>query len=185
MRIVIEELAADNIPDRNKSDSEFVIDSKVVPRYENGKLTYSIINVPAHKKHYEPEAPDFYRPFISSPDKKGFLAYVDGQAAGQLLLRRNWNRFAWIEDIRVDVKFRRQGIGKALLASGREWAGKNGFPGIMLETQDTNVKACRFYKSCGFVLGGFDTYLYHAATLYADEIALFWYLVFDGDKQTG
>jgi hypothetical protein len=34
------------------------------------------------------------------------------------------------------------------------------------------------------VLGGFDTYLYRAATRYADEIALFWYLVFDNSKPT-
>jgi len=179
MGIVIEQLTPEIFQDINKSNSEFVIDSKIVPCYENGKLTYNVIHVPEYKKHYEPEVPDFYKPFLDSPDKTGFLAYVDGQVAGQLLLRRNWNRFAWVEDIRVDINFRRRGVGTALLSQGEEWAKRNGCPGIMLETQDTNVKACRFYENYGFMLGGFDISLYHAATLYADEIALFWYLMFN------
>ena len=29
-------------------------------------------------------------------------------------------------------------------------------PGIMLETQNNNVAACKFYEKCGFVIGGFD-----------------------------
>jgi ribosomal protein S18 acetylase RimI-like enzyme len=134
-------------------------------------------------KHYEPDNLD-YSEYIGSPEKTAFLAYVDGQVVGQLLLRRSWNKFAWIEDIRVDVKFRRRGIGEALLARGETWARQNGFPGIMLETQDSNVGACRFYESYGFVLGGFDTYLYRAANRYREEIALFWYLVFDQAKPT-
>jgi len=179
MGIVISQLDTSNINDLGKCDSEFIIDSKIVPYYQNRRVSYSVVKVPEYRKHYEPEAPEYYSSYIGSPEKTGFLAYVDEQVAGQLLLRNNWNRFAWIEDIRVDVKYRRQGIGKALLSHGEKWARQKGFPGIMLETQDTNVKACRFYESYGFVLGGFDTYLYRAATLYADEIALFWYLVFD------
>jgi ribosomal protein S18 acetylase RimI-like enzyme len=108
-----------------------------------------------------------------------FLAYVGGQVAGQIMLYRNWNRFAVIGDIEVDSKFRRMGIGQALVERGLQWAKKNNLPGIMVETQDTNVGACRFYESCGFVLKGFDTGLYGASTGYSDEIALFWYLTLD------
>ncbi|MFA5309448.1 MAG: GNAT family N-acetyltransferase [Dehalococcoidales bacterium] len=178
MEIVIKELTVELLPDINKANDEFVIDSKIVPHYDNNRLSYTVVPVPAYHKKYQPETPDFYASHVGSPDKVGFIAYSDGRVAGQLLMHRNWNRFAWIEDIRVDVKFRRQGIGKTLISCGEQWARKNSFPGIMLETQDTNVKACRFYESNGFVLGGFDTILYHAARLYADEIALFWYLVF-------
>lgn len=178
MGIVIKTLTIENFPDLNQSNSEFTIDSKIIPCYKDNKLNYSVTSVPEYKKHYEPENPVFYTPFIKSPDKAGFLAYVDGRITGQILLRPNWNRFAWVEDIRVDVKFRRHGIGKALMETAEKWARKNNYPGIMVETQDTNVKAYHFYENFGFVLGGFDTLLYHAATLYADEIALFWYLVF-------
>ena len=53
-----------------------------------------------------------------------------------------------------------------------------GLPGIMLETQNNNVAACRFYESCGFHLGGFDRELYRGITPDTDETALFWYLIF-------
>ncbi len=42
MAIVIEELTADNLNSLGKCDSEFVIDSKIIPHYENGKLTYTL-----------------------------------------------------------------------------------------------------------------------------------------------
>ncbi len=48
----------------------------------------------------------------------------------------------------------------------------------MLETQDNNVGACKFYESCGFQLKGFDTSLYKAIDQVKNEIALYWYLLF-------
>ena len=183
MEFVIKELDDNIIKDVNKCDSEFVVDSKIIPRFENNQLRYTTVSVPGYMKQYAPETVD-YSAYIGKPEKTVYLAYVDGQVAGQLILRRNWNRFAWIEDIRVDIKVRRKGIGRVLLAHGETWARQKGFPGIMLETQDRNVGACRFYESCGFVLGGFDTYLYRGATRYREEIALFWYLVFDPATST-
>ena len=49
----------------------------------------------------------------------------------------------------------------------------------MLETQNINVAACLFYARCGFVLGGYDRFLYRGLTPETDEIALYWYLIFD------
>jgi streptothricin acetyltransferase len=60
-----------------------------------------------------------------------------------------------------------------------DWARGGGYPGLMLETQDINVAACRFYASLGFKLGGFDRYLYKAEMPGTDEIALYWYLLFE------
>jgi ribosomal protein S18 acetylase RimI-like enzyme len=60
-----------------------------------------------------------------------------------------------------------------------EWARDKGCPGMMLETQNNNVAACRFYESCGFELGGFDAYLYKGLNRTTDEIALYWYLMFE------
>jgi streptothricin acetyltransferase len=178
MGIIIKELTADLLQDINKANDEFVINEKLVPRYENGRLSYTVVSVPEYRKKYQPETPEFYASHINNPDKAGFIAYLDGQTAGQLFLHRNWNLFAWIDDIGVDIKLRRRGIGRALMTRAEEWAKQKGFPGIMLETQDTNVKACLFYESYGFALGGFDTHLYHATDRYRDEIALFWYLIF-------
>lgn len=48
----------------------------------------------------------------------------------------------------------------------------------LLETQDNNLAACRFYHRCGFVLGGVDALLY-SNTSARGELALFWYKPFD------
>jgi ribosomal protein S18 acetylase RimI-like enzyme len=51
----------------------------------------------------------------------------------------------------------------------------------MLETQDTNLAACRFYKKYGFILGGVDTMLYRNFEN-KDQKALFWYYPVDIKK---
>ncbi|WP_114792945.1 hypothetical protein U0035_03450 [Niabella yanshanensis] len=49
-----------------------------------------------------------------------------------------------------------------------------GLSTIRLETQNTNVTACRFYEKYGFKPGGYDQYLYDAIKSQdKKEIALF------------
>ncbi len=146
MGLVIKELTAERLPDINKANDEFIVNEKLIPRYENGRLTYTYVSVPEYRKKYQPESREFYIAHIDNPDRACFIAYLDGEAAGQLLIQHNWNRFAWINDIGVDVNLRRRGIGRALLDRAVEWAKEKRYPGIMLETQDTNTKACRFYE---------------------------------------
>ena len=90
----------------------------------------------------------------------------------------NWNRFAIIWDLAVEPSFRRQGVGRRLIEHALRWARDRGLPGVMLETQNINVAACRLYARCGFELGGFDGYLYRGVAPGTREIALFWYLLF-------
>jgi len=177
MRTTIEELNPSVIQDVNRCNGEFVIDSRLVLYVEKDEIRYEIIAGPASKKRYDSDDVD-YTPYIDNPDKAVFLAYVEGRIAGQIILRVNWNRYAYIEDIAVDVQFRRQGIGMELMTQARRWAQDLNLAGIMLETQNNNVAACRFYENCGFQLGGFDRYLYRGINKEIDEVALFWYLVF-------
>jgi ribosomal protein S18 acetylase RimI-like enzyme len=173
----IVEISADNIGDVNKTDTTHEINSKIVPFIENGNFSYIIEEIdPPYHKTYEEDNID-YTEYIDNPDKIVFLAYADGVPAGQIVLRRNWNHFAYIEDIRVSSEFRGRGTGVALLKKAEEWAKKGEMPGIMLETQDVNVPACRLYEKFGFIIGGVDKKLY-GGTKYAHETALFWYKIF-------
>jgi streptothricin acetyltransferase len=106
-----------------------------------------------------------------------FILYMDGQLAGQINVSKHWNAYAWIDDFMVDTNFRRRGVGRALMEKAVDWAKFRNLPGIMLETQDVNVQACRFYENFGFRLYGFDTHLYKALNPATDEIALYWYLI--------
>ena len=139
-------------------------------------IRYTIAEIPSTKKRYGKDNVD-YTAYIDDPDKVVFLAYVEGQIAGQIILRKSWNRYAYIEDTAVDVKFRRRGIGKELISEAKRWAQERNLAGIMLETQNNNVTACKFYESCGFQLRGFDTDLYKGINRDTDEVALYWYLV--------
>ncbi len=173
---IIKELDKSIVKDLHQIDEEFVIDARLVLKLdENNRLSYDIVSVPPHTKRYSPDDYD-YTTYVNNSEKTAFLAYVDGRVTGQLILHHHWNNFAWVEGIGVDKKYRRLGIGKALIKRGAEWAKKHHLVGIMVETQDNNVKACRFYQSCGFVLKGLDTGLYHASEQCRDEVALFWYL---------
>jgi GNAT superfamily N-acetyltransferase len=48
-------------------------------------------------------------------------------------------------DIRVHPEYRRRGIGTRLFHHAADWARRNGFGQLGVETQSVNVPACRFY----------------------------------------
>lgn len=177
MGMVIEEINVKNVKDVNQSDGEFIIDARVALYAENDVIRYEILKVPSTKKRYKAEAS--YTTYADDPNKTVFLAYVDGQIAGQIVLRKNWNNYAYIEDIVVDVKYRRQGVGLELMTQAKRWARERELVGLMLETQNNNVSACKFYERCGFRLGGFDRYLYKGINRDTEEVALYWYSLFD------
>jgi streptothricin acetyltransferase len=177
MTLSIKELTTERIRDLNCCDGVFQITSQLVLSAQQGIIHYSIREVPPYEKRYSQDA---FVPadYIANPDRAIYLAYLDERVAGQLRLCRYWNRYAYIEDIVVDVSARREGVGQALMAQAIAWAKARGCPGIMLETQDNNVAACRLYERCGLKLAGFDTCLYRGLDPASEEIALYWYLLF-------
>lgn len=177
MKLTVKELDHETINDAGKSNESIIVNSQLVLRGDNNKINYYITGIPPYEKKYKNPHID-YSSYINNPDKVIYLAYVDEEIAGQLVLRKNWNRFAYIEDIAVRSKFRRLGIGKKLIGIAIEWSKERTLKGIMLETQNTNASACLFYRNCGFVLGGFDTFLYRGIDRGTKEVALFWYLFF-------
>jgi GNAT superfamily N-acetyltransferase len=62
------------------------------------------------------------------------------------------DELALLWDIRVAPASRNHGIGTALLSAAESWARARGAHVLKVETQNTNVPACRFYASHGFVL---------------------------------
>ncbi|AFK86130.1 GNAT family N-acetyltransferase [Thermoanaerobacterium saccharolyticum] len=97
----------------------------------------------SYEKHYPNDGIN-YEEYIDNHDKTVFLAYMDEEVAGQIILRRNWNKYAYIEDIRVKSKFRRKKIGQKLMNAAIGWAKENNMLGIMFETQNNNVETCKF-----------------------------------------
>ena len=177
MEITIRQMDEGTLHLVNQCNNTFIVDSQLVLSAQDGKIGYSIVPVSPREKSYPPEPKD-YLAWLNDPDKVIFFAWVDGELAGQILVMKYWNAYAYIDDIAVDPKHRQQGVGRALMRQAIEWAKEKGYPGVMLETQNINVAGCRLYESCGFTLAGFDRFLYKGLHPTTDEIALYWYLLF-------
>jgi len=177
MAIEIRELDYNNIGDVGECDGSFDVDAELRLMAVDGVIGYEIVPVPPYCKRYHHGDEHDLLAYIGNSPRGGFLAYLDGRIAGWMLVSVNWNNYAVVEDIEVDRSCRRSGVGRALIERGREWAMSRGLPGLMLETQNNNIAACRFYERCGFILGGFDRYLYRGESPGTTEVAMFWYLV--------
>ena len=177
MNIQIKKLDHERLADIDRCDISFWVENKLSIDVKHDRISYSLVPAHVFEKHYLPEQSD-YTDYLDNPEKAIYLAYADEQLAGQIILRQNWNGYAYIEDIAVDKRFRRLGIGRQLMQQAVEWTKALRLPGIMLETSNINVDACKFYERFGFKLGGFDRFLYQATLPDIEEVALFWYLIF-------
>ncbi|MFX0116197.1 MAG: GNAT family N-acetyltransferase [Candidatus Hodarchaeota archaeon] len=179
MILKIEELSHENLKDFHKIDNSFEVSSVLELGMVKGEITYEIRELSEvwEKKYGNSQGFDPAR-LIDSKNGVIFLAYLENQIAGRIVLKKNWNKYAYIDDIAVDRSLRRRGIGRQLLSAAIRWAREKNFPGLMLETQNINVGGCKLYDSLGFQLGGFDKLLYKAIKPPREEIALYWYLIF-------
>lgn len=75
-------------------------------------------------------------------------------------------------DIRVAPDVRRQGVGSALFHKVEAWARLHGCRQLKIETQNTNVHACRFYERQGCQLRAMNRAAYPELP---QEIQLLWY----------
>lgn len=180
MNILIREIDEQNLQFVDRFDDTFIVSSKLILRAENNGIRYEVVSVPPYEKKYPHNEVD-PRAWLNHPDQTIFFAYADDQPAGQIFLKKYWNGYAYVEDLAVDVSYRRQGLGRALIQRAIAWAREKNLPGVMLETQDNNAAACRLYENCGFELGGFDRFLYRGLHPPSDEIALYWYYFIERD----
>lgn len=182
--ISIREMTAEDQGRWTDIDDSFIVDSALVLSYIENQFTYTVKDIPIYEKRYSEETSEQAdvtedSEYINNPDQVVYLAFAEQQAVGRMVLKKNWNRYALIEMIQVDKQFRRYGIGRQLMEQAKRWAQERGLPGIMLETQNINVQACRFYERCGFVIGGFDQYVYKGIPAVSGEVAVYWYLLFE------
>ncbi len=174
----IEPLTTQNFYDLNKVNQPFEIIGRIHPELKDGKWSSS---EEIYEHPYWKQYPDdrYDASYIDSDEKTAFLAYLDTECVGQIVLRKDWTRYAFIEDLGVCQSARGQGVGTALLTKAAEWAQKSSLDGLALETQDNNLLACRFYRKFGFQIGAVNTMLYkNFEKPWCEEIAVFWYLKF-------
>lgn len=127
------------------------------------------------------EGPRRWRKQFDLPNWALFLAHIDGRAVGgaavifdtegiDMLEARSDLAVLW--DIRVAPEARGQHVGSMLFQAVEVWAHERGCRQLKIETQNTNVAACRFYERQGCSLEAINRSAYRD---FPDEIQLLWY----------
>lgn len=121
---MITEMKAGHLKDIDKPSEPFEVIGKIIPRYENENWTFTelLYEAPYLKSYQDEEDEEDEEAdcleYIDNTDKIIYLYYQDDKCVGKVKLRKNWNRYAYIEDIAVCKDFRGQGIGSALINKG-------------------------------------------------------------------
>jgi GNAT superfamily N-acetyltransferase len=111
----------------------------------------------------------------------GFLAaFEQGRRVGgaviawktdELVITGNREETAILWDLRVDEPSRRAGVGSRLFAEAEAWSRARFCRRLEVETQNTNVPACKFYSRQGCELIAIDRRAY---ARHPDEVRLVW-----------
>lgn len=123
-----------------------------------------------YTKIWETTPEDFEDLSTTIAQGNSFGAYSNDELTGWIICeQRTWNNSFYIENILVDEKYRRHGIGIMLIKTAIKEARRLNCRVIELETQNTNYPAIQFYRRMGFNITGLNTRLYENT----EEIALF------------
>ena len=102
------------------------------------------------------------------------VAFADPGVPGRGL-RLPWLRAhperAVLWDLRVAPEARGTGVGRALLEASRRAMTQRGRSVLLVETQDTNAAACRFYARCGGAVVAIEPGAYPELP---DEVRVVW-----------
>ena len=89
------------------------------------------------------------------------VATLNGEPIGYAILAaRLASQTAWITDLAVAPRWRRQGIGSALVLAAQEWALQRQNRRVLLETQPKNYPAIQLAVKLGFELCGYNDHYY-------------------------
>ena len=85
------------------------------------------------------------------------VAELDGEVIGYLSMSlETAPATAWVTDLVVMRRLRRQGIGSALVLSGQVWAHQHGCSRLVLEMQPKNHPAISLCQKLGFAFCGYN-----------------------------
>jgi len=162
-------------------DFSFTITLVAAGPFHGPQVTHTAAPVTPYVKSYGFDAGELAE-YLTGDDQALFVAHAaPAGPVGYLAVVEDWNDYALVDDFAVDADYRGAGIARALMQAAAAWAKARKLAGLRIETQSNNVAACHFYENCGFVLGGYDRYLYAALQPGTEEVALFWYLPFPAE----
>lgn len=125
-------------------------------------FTLALEPLPAPQEFRFPFPDDDLERYSALVPNEYCLGAYDGEALVGAALGepRRWNNVLWVWEFHVAPERQREGIGRRLMAALAERARAGGFRALVLETQNTNVPAIRFYRHVGFAIEGVDISYY-------------------------
>ena len=160
-QIIIRKIDIAHASDARLPNQPFRLWGRVIPTLQDGKWSYCVRK---NNQISEDCFPD--EEYDVAHDDRIFLgAYSGEQCVGVAVLRKEWYRYLYLDDLKVNADLRGHGIGGKLIEAAMEEAKVLGFRGVYTIGQDTNAYACLFYLKHGFAIGGFDNRVYDGTIL--------------------
>ncbi|MBZ0300645.1 MAG: GNAT family N-acetyltransferase [Anaerolineae bacterium] len=157
------------------SPEKYQVERRVSPDGEDVTLALRRVALdPPYVKHFPPETLMYaaYARFIEAGTCLG--AYDDEQLVAIAIAEaQEWNRTLWIWEFGVLESHRRRGIGLRMMDELAIRSQNMGLRIMLVETQNTNGPAIRFYRRAGFTFDALDLTCYSNNDDLDDEIALF------------
>ncbi len=169
---------AEHVRIRNAFEAEVVFD--VVPVGARYKLCERRLITPFSKDYDQAEDPMTWAEQFDTRNWALFGAFEGSERVGGAVvahdtpavdLLEDRKDLAVVWDLRVAPRVRRRGVGAALFRAVEEWAHAKGCRELKVETQNTNVGACRFYSRQGCELKEANVGAYGD---WPEEVQLFW-----------
>jgi ribosomal protein S18 acetylase RimI-like enzyme len=100
------------------------------------------------------------------------VADFEGRLIGLLEVElQEWNNTANLWNLMIDRDYRGKGLGRRLWHRAVDYARQADVRAILIETQNTNVPACKFYARMGCQICGIHEAYYDEG---GEEVAIFW-----------
>ncbi len=125
-------------------------------------------------KHFDPSEEDIHH--CQEAVRAGWsIGTFDGEepAAVAIAEPEGWNDTLRVWEFHVAESYRGRGIGRQLMDRLAERARPAGLCAMVVETQNTNVPAIRFYRKAGFAIEGIDISYYTNQDFPDGEMAVF------------
>jgi streptothricin acetyltransferase len=183
MNLAIRPLARQDLPLLTRLDANYVADSELaLLREQDGlNVTFRLVERTrafAYVKRAGYEFGASYQGDLAARMAVGQGLYLAAEADGQLVgfldaEPDGWRPTATLQWVVVERAWRGRGVGRMLIERALDWTRTRGLRALVLETQTTNIDACRFYLRMGFALSGVQSPYYFDERV-AEEQALFW-----------
>ena len=151
------------VVEKVETESETAVTLKLVPLPAPKTITYD---------HLDEEEMDRLAAIVADGLSVG--AFCGGRLVGVAIASvESWNRSLRVWEFHVAEAFRRQGLGRQLMAQMVETAVTQNLRVIVCETQSSNVPAIRAYRKLGFVIDAIDLSFYSNEDVEKESVAVF------------